>query len=75
MNKQSDQRKAQAIAALKAVSIQPAPFSQFDALIVFNELKRLKRLEEAACAWYDSEYPAEDGHDQVRPWDHAQEQK
>jgi len=25
----------------------------------------------AARAWYDSEYLAEEGHDQVYPWDHS----
>lgn len=25
----------------------------------------------AAQEWYDAEYPPEDGHDQVYPWDHA----
>ena len=38
--------------------------------------KYLKRIEKAeirlaeARKWYDDDYPAEEGHDQVYPWDH-----
>ena len=32
---------------------------------------RLRQQLAAAQKWYDSEYPAEDGHDQVYPWDHV----
>lgn len=29
----------------------------------------LRRQLAAARSWYDAEYPAEEGHDQVYPWD------
>jgi len=34
-------------------------------------IERQQRELIAAQEWYDSEYPAEEGHDQVYPWDHA----
>ena len=72
MLKVNDQRKEQAFEALRgAVSLHPAPLAQQDALILLIEVDRLKRMETAARAWYDEECPAEEGHDQVYPWDHA----
>lgn len=34
-------------------------------------IETLRRQLKAADRWYDEEYPPEDGHDQVRPWDHV----
>ena len=34
-------------------------------------LMRADRQLAAARKWYDKENPAEDGHDQVYPWDYA----
>jgi len=36
-----------------------------------TKIARLERQLAAARKWYDAEFPAEDGHDQVYPWDHA----
>lgn len=41
------------------------------AIALSYECDRLRDVITAARKWYDSEYPPEDGHDQVYPWDHT----
>jgi len=50
---------------------QGAPEHELEELATAKLCNAMVRVIDAANAWYDSEYPPEEGHDQVYPWDHA----